>query len=321
MAQLASATIRYEFFLAAILVNIIFWFIWGARLKVLSDSVDTTVHISWWEATKIVIANLFLASITPSMAGGEPVRIHMLTKDGLSTGSATASVLGERLLDAIFLLVAVPFAFFIFKDRIDIQFISYGLTVGIAVFALAIILFAYAIKYPDKTKRFLLYLNEKINRLLKRPHEKHTGVVERINEEVDNFHEAMVFFLTKGRKSFVAAGLITVLFWSAGFMIPSLILLGLGLPPFVIESYAAQVLLIIIVMVPTTPGSAGVTEGGVAALYSVLIGSSLLGVFVLLFRFITYHMNLIAGAIFQYKIFKSLTSLSLDSVDSKRKEK
>ena len=69
---------------------------------------------------------------------------------------------------------------------------------------------------------------------------------------------------------------------------------------------------------PTTPGSAGVAEGGVAALYSVLIGSSLIGVFVLLFRLITYHMNLIAGAIFQYRIFKSVTSFSLDMIKKKK---
>jgi len=317
--QLASASIRYEFFIAAILVNIVYWSMWGARLKVLSDAVDKTVHISWWEATKIVIANLFLASITPSMAGGEPVRIHLLTRDGLSTGSATASVLGERLLDVIFLLVAVPFAFYVFKDRIEMQLISYGLTIGIIVFAVAIILFAYAIRFPEKTKGFLVWLNIKINRLLKRPKEKQATVVTRINTEVDNFHESMVFFLTKGRRSFLGAGLLTVVFWLTGFLIPSLILLGLGLGPHFLESYAAQVLLIIIVMMPTTPGSAGVTEGGAAALYSVFIGTSFLGIFVLLFRFITYHMNLIGGAIFQYKIFRSLASLSLDNSESSEK--
>ena len=111
--------------------------------------------------------------------------------------------------------------------------------------------------------------------------------------------------------------IITILFWCTGFMIPSMILLGLGLEPFFIESYAAQVLLLIIVMMPTTPGSAGVTEGGVIVLYGVLIGTgegSLIGVFVILFRFITYHMNLIAGAFFQYRIFKSVASFSVDVI-------
>ena len=69
---------------------------------------------------------------------------------------------------------------------------------------------------------------------------------------------------------------------------------------------------VLIAMMPTTPGSAGVSEGGVAALYGVFLNSYLLGVFVLLFRLITYHMGLIAGAIFQYKIFRSITTFSTD---------
>jgi uncharacterized protein (TIRG00374 family) len=244
-----------------------------------------------------------------------------LRKEGLSIGGATASVLGERLLDAIFLLVCVPFAFFVFKDRIDVEFISIGLTIGIIVFVIMIILFAYAIKNPEKTKAFLLFLNEKISRFSKKRQQDKKGIIESINTEVDNFHTSMVFFLRDGKYAFLKAGVVTVVFWSTGFLIPPLILMGLGLSPFVIESYAAQILLIIIVMMPTTPGSAGVTEGGAAALFSVIIGSShlyLLGVFILLFRFITYHMNLIAGAIFQYRIFKSVASFSLETI---RKQK
>ena len=319
---LSQVSFRAEFFLffgAAVLLNVLYWFIWGARLKVLSKAVDSKIHISLWEATKIVIANQFLAGITPSVAGGEPVRIYLLNKDGLSTGGATAAVLGERLIDAIFILVLAPFGFFVFKDRIDIKLISYGLTIGIIVFVTGIALFALALKYPEKTKALLIRISERLSRLSKKK-EKSTKLVDRIGREIDNFHSGMMLFLSKGKKSFLGAGGLTVLMWSTGFMIPSMILLGLGLSPFFVESYAAQALLLIIVMLPTTPGSSGVTELGMAALYGVLLGAShqyLLGVFVLLFRFITYHMNLLCGAIFQYRIFKSITSFSFETISKK----
>jgi uncharacterized protein (TIRG00374 family) len=318
LGYLSSVNINLWFFGAAILLNIIYWVLWAVRLRILSDAIDPNIHISLRESTKIIIANLFLASITPSMAGGEPVRIHLLRRKGLSLGQATASVLGERLLDAIFILVLIPFAFFMLKDQIDIGFIQIGISIGIVFFIIAIILFLYSINNPEKTKSFLYHINKKISKLLKIDPEKSERFVDRINIEVDNFHDSMIFFINKGRRAFISAGVITVLFWSIGFMIPSMILLGLGLSPFFIESYAAQVLLIVIIMVPTTPGSSGIAEGGVAALYSVLIGTSfsyLLGVFVLLFRLITFHMNLIAGAVFQYHIFKSVASFSLDSLN------
>jgi uncharacterized protein (TIRG00374 family) len=317
LGYLTSVRINPFFFGVALLLNIVYWVLWAFRLRVLSNAIDSKISIGLWESIKIIIANLFLASITPSMAGGEPVRIHLLRRNGLSLGQATASVLGERLLDAFFILILVPFAFFVFKDRINIGFIQIGLTIGIVVFIIAIGLFLYAIKNPEKTKSLLCRINNKINMLLKREPEKSKSFVERINIEVDNFHESMIYFITKGKRAFLSASIITILFWSIGFMIPSMILLGLGLPPFFFESYAAQILLIVIIMMPTTPGSSGIAEGGVAALYSILIGTSyayLLGVFVLFFRLITFHMNLIAGAIFQYHIFRSVASFSIDSL-------
>jgi uncharacterized protein (TIRG00374 family) len=322
---LSQMTFRVEFYLffgIAILLNVAYWVIWGARLKVLSRAIDSTVKVSLWEATKIVIANQFLAGITPSVAGGEPVRIYLLNKDGLSAGGATAVVLGERLIDAIFILLLVPFGFFVFQNRIDAQLIKYGLTIGVIVFVAGIILFALALKYPKKTRALLCTISEKVSRFSKKK-EHSSSVADRIGREVDNFHSSMVMFLTKGRNAFFGAGGLTVLMWSTGFMIPSMILLGLGLPPFFVESYAAQALLMIIVFLPTTPGSSGVTELGMAALYGVLLGAShqyLLGVFVLLFRFITYHMNMICGAIFQYRIFKSITSFSLETISKKEGE-
>ena len=69
----------------------------------------------------------------------------------------------------------------------------------------------------------------------------------------------------------------------------------------------------------TTPESAEVTEGCIACMYGALISSSfLIGVFVLIFMFITFHINLIIGAIFQYRIFKSVASFSLDAIRRKK---
>lgn len=318
--NLSLVEIRYLFFIAAILANFLFWILWGARLKILSNAIEPTVHISLWESTKIVFANLFLAGITPSLAGGEPVRIYLLNKDGLNVGEATAAVLGERLIDAIFLLACVPFAVYIFKDRIHVEAISIGLTIAVIVFILFILVFLYVIKNPEKTKACLLFLNNKFSRLFKKK-EASNVLIQKIHCEVDHFHASMVFFLTSGKKAFISAGLLTILMWATGFMIPSLILLGLGLPPFILDSCAAQVFLIVIGMMPLTPGSSGVTEISAAGLYSVIIGSSLLGVFVILFRIITYHMGLIVGAIFQYRIFKSLTSFSLEAIEKHAEHK
>jgi len=210
----------------------------------------------------------------------------------------------------------VPIAFFIFHRVSDLGFIGTGLMIGIFVFVIIIILFIYVIIKPEKVKDFLIFVNKKLSRFSKKK-KSESKITRRINKEVDNFHGSMIVFVGDGRKALVKASILTILFWSTGFMIPSMILLGLGLPPFFIESYAAQVLLLVIIMMPTTPGSAGVTEAGIWGLYGVLIGTgegTLIGIFLVLYRFITYYMNLLAGAFFQHRVFKSVASFSMDMI-------
>jgi len=317
--KLTQVQFHYEFFLIAILLNIMSWVLWGWRLQVLSRALDPSVHISLWEGTRIVIANLFLANITPALAGGEPLRIYLLKKDGMTVGCATAAILGERLIDALCILILIPFAFLVFKDRLNNPALALGLTIGVALFIVFVLLFLYALKNPAKVKNLLIYLSDRFSRLRKKKKDsaESARLVSFIGREVDSFHSSMQFFIGEGKRAFLYVSLLTVVFWAVGFMIPSMLLMGLGLPPYFIESYAAQLLLLVIIMMPTTPGSSGIAEISVSGLYSVIIGSTygyLLGVFVLLFRLITYHMNLIAGAIFQHRIFKSLTSFTFDTL-------
>ncbi len=314
---LSKTPINYSFFLAAAAINIVYWGLCGLRMKNLSNAIEPSINIGLWKSTKIVIENLFLANITPSMAGGEPVRIYLLNKEGLHAGGATAAVLGERLLDALFLLLCVPFAFFIFDQYISDVIFNTLLYIAVFFFVIVVFLFALALKQPERTKRLVLWIANKLNRF-SRKSEKFEHTVQKISTEIDNFHESMMFFVTKGKKTFLLAGIITALFWMTGWIIPLLILMGLGITPFVVESCAAQILLVIIAMMPTTPGSTGISEGGTAALYGVFMPASLIGVFVLLYRFITYHMGLIFGVIFQYRIFKSVASFPMDVVNEKQ---
>ena len=302
---LSQEKIQYEFFIAAIGLSILYWFIWALRLKILSSALDHHVKISLWEHIKIIIATLFIAGITPSSAGGEPIRIHLLHKKGMNTGGATAAVMTERLLDAIFILGCVPFAFFIYKDLIEIEAVKIGLYLGIAFFISLILIFIYAIKNPQKLKSFLIFMAKKAHRFIPTTKwKKETHLIEKITHEVDNFHQSMLFFRKERKKEFLMGGMVTIVFWSTGFLVPSMLLMGMGLQPFLLESYCAQVLLVICILIPTTPGSSGVAEASTAVLYAPLINQSLLGVFILLFRFITYHLNLLVGGLFLYKIFK-----------------
>ena len=74
-------------------------------------------EISLKNSVAIILSSLFAASITPAHAGSEVVRVQLLRRFKLSIGDASAVVLGEDMLDALFLGIAAPIGFILFQHQ------------------------------------------------------------------------------------------------------------------------------------------------------------------------------------------------------------
>ncbi|MFA7375319.1 MAG: flippase-like domain-containing protein, partial [Methanothrix soehngenii] len=90
------------FLLLAVALHVFSWVLYSLRLKLLASMAGH--QITFPLSFRCTLASNFLAAITPSSAGGEPLRIKVLADDGMSYGAATAVVISERLLDSIFFL-------------------------------------------------------------------------------------------------------------------------------------------------------------------------------------------------------------------------
>jgi len=295
----------------AIGVHVLSWFVWGLRMKLLTESLGG--KISLWRSTEIVISNLLAAAVTPSHAGGEPVRIHLLSRNGITIGDATAVVFGERLLDALLLGLAAPIALFMFKDVM-----RHNLPLSIT-FAFAGVLFcavfgftAYAMYRPDDVKSWASRIKAIIPKFTSKSVDH---IIERVNDEIDHFHDSLWTFIQEGRVALSLAMVCTVAFWLLEFMIPSLILLGLGANPIWMFSIMAQFVLMIIIMLPLTPGSSGLVELGIVSLYTMFVKLSILGIFVIAWRAMTYYLNIVVGGIISLKILRD-TRLIESSLES-----
>ena len=82
--------------------------------------------------------------------------------------------------------------------------------------------------------------------------------------------------------------------------------MGLSQTPSVLVVFAAQVLIAIIIVVPVTPGASGVAELGTASIFSVFVNAPLIGVTVIAWRALTYHMNLFLGGLMSLKVIKDM---------------
>ena len=267
------------------------WAIWSARIKTLTKA--SGGFISFSKTFKIVVSSLFAAAITPSQAGGEPMRIYLLTKD-MKAGDATAIIFTDRFLDMAFLILISPLSLVIFRNVIFSGGLFVFLIFTIALFVFAIVLTVLIMYRPEIIKNLVKKISSLISRF--RGEEKANQLIDRIDSEIDSFVESM-WNLAKRRIDLIFASFCTVAYWSIEFFIASLIMMGLGYPPQVLHTFAAQILLTVIVLVPITPGSSGIAEFGFVALFSTFAKSVPMGVFVVLWRLITYHFNLIAGGV------------------------
>jgi uncharacterized protein (TIRG00374 family) len=281
------------FLLLAFMTHILTMCFWAWRVKKMSGSLG--YRIGFFYSLNLVFANLLAAAVTPAQAGGEPVRIHELYKADVPLGDATAIVIMERVLDGIALAALAAFSMIVLTD----QWKSLGAVSEVMVFVTwifvmgCLFLFYLAIRRPDVVKRVVnrgtLFLtktweNKRVEELL-----------IRADKEIDNFQGATLRFVHTAKGGLLWGMLFTLLYWVSEIVTASLILVGLGQPPLILESFVIQLILAILMMMPLTPGSSGIAEVGATTMYALFIPASIVGIFVVIWRIVLYYFNIALG--------------------------
>ncbi|MEN6395370.1 MAG: flippase-like domain-containing protein [Methanoregula sp.] len=289
----------------AILFRLLALVIWGMRIRVMSAALGYRVRLSY--CVNMVLAGLLAGTITPGQVGNDPVRVHELYRDGVRMGDAIAVVIMERFLDGLILAVMailiLSFMMQYFLGTFSPALISLVI-IALVFMTGVLVLLVIAMRYPKKTKSLVMRLIRwVVARFVRSPgaDEKITG---RAEHEIEIFFEGMTRFTGPARRGLLFGGILTGLFWITEFMVASIIMMGLGLNPYILESLFFQIILAIIMMIPLTPGSSGITELSTSSLYALIIPSGMIGIFVVLWRFVTFYLNILLGAIAGLAIFK-----------------
>jgi len=289
----------------AILFRLLALVLWGLRIQLMSSSLGYRVKLPY--CVNMVLAGLLAGTITPGQAGGEPVRVHELYRANVKIGDATAIVIMERVLDGIILTV-MGILLMILMSRYIESIFNPALVILVIIAWIFLISFliipVLAIKYPERTKKYLMKLVHWIAPRMGRFSPSLQSITERADHEIDNLFGSMTRFTGAAWRGLFFGGIITALFWISEFLVASVIMMGLGLGPFILESFFFQILIAIIMMIPLTPGASGVTELSTSSLYALIIPSGMIGIFVILWRFVTFYLNIILGAAAGLAIFK-----------------
>jgi hypothetical protein len=117
-------------------------------------------------------------------------------------GKASAVILGERILDAIILLLAAPFSLYLFHGLLSSDpRLNMVIVLGGLFSVVSLVLIPYALMRPSIVKPSV---NNLVEWLIRRFSDKKIGVKlhrlsESIDREIDEFHESIYLFATEAR--------------------------------------------------------------------------------------------------------------------------
>ncbi|MDO5844648.1 MAG: flippase-like domain-containing protein [Methanocorpusculum sp.] len=284
--------------LLALVMHIFSLLFWALRIKLMCKSLGYKVGLG--HSFNLVLSNNFVAAVTPSQIGGEPVRIYEIHKAGVPTGDATAVVIMERVFDGIILIAATAVSIiliglvFTYVDLPEGWIIT--AYIAAAVFAALLVLFFVI----SKNRNLALAITRKVYGLFirKKSPEVKAEKIAVLNVHIDKFYETLNHFTGKSKSGMAYGIIFSALYWINEFIIPFVIFVGLGVEPTIenfVLSFIFQIMICVIMMIPLTPGGAGIAEVSWAGFYALILPASLIGIFVLISRLIFYYFNLGVG--------------------------
>lgn len=292
------------YLLVAFLVHMAAMCVWAVRIIVMCRSLG--FKVGFRHSLNMVCSGQLFASITPSQLGGEPVRVHELYKAKLPVADATAVVLIERLMEGFLLVISVIVcltAFSIIYQGNSVPAFILGIAwAGTGLCVILLILFILLIRKPAVVEKLAMKITGLFTK--KMSEEKSAKLNKDILEGIGRFYETFRMFAGKAKWGIIVGFVLTVLLWACEYSVASIILIGLGYPPHVLESIIFQIIIAIIFMIPLTPGSAGIAEVAYFGFYSIIMPASVIGLFVLLLRMILYYSNIIIGSIASFIIVR-----------------
>ncbi|HAJ32942.1 MAG TPA: hypothetical protein DCK79_06175 [Candidatus Atribacteria bacterium] len=295
-ASLSYVNKRYLFL--AFVLMIFAAVIDALRIKMVVEAVNE--KITFAEALKVYYISNFAGGITPFFSGTLPTQIYLFNKIKykIPLGKATMIATIIPLLKTLVFTIFTPIIFFYYRKTItNYTTLSTILIYAAILFSLFLIsLFILAAKYPEKLIGIIFKIQQLsfLFKFFKK--EKISHLTDKLIFEIKEFHKSFNL-LKKNWVKILLSALYTTIFWSIFIIIAPLILRGFNIDFNLSHVLVIQVIFYFILPFMPTPGGSGTAEAGFASLFSFFVPHYLLGLFVGVWRFIVFYLNLGIGAI------------------------
>lgn len=283
--------------LLAILFIIFYWLFRSLSLYIFTKKFQN--NYKYTSALKLTLTTLFFDGVTPFSSGGQPFQVYYLRKHDVSIVDGTNIVIQNFIVYQISLVLLGIIA--IISNQVFNIFPKVGLlqklvTLGFIV-NLLVTVGLFSIAFLKKFNKFIckivIGLLSKL-KIIKNKEEK----IEKFNEYIANFNKGAKDLL-KNKKLFIKGILYNFIALICFYIIPVIILFAMNdFTSFnlFLSIVASAYVMLMGSFVPIPGGSGGLEYGFIAFFGNFLVGSKLTAI-MLIWRFITYYLGMIVGAI------------------------
>ncbi|MBN1695329.1 flippase-like domain-containing protein [candidate division WOR-3 bacterium] len=266
------------------------------RIRLIAKAISGK-WIAFGRCTQVIFCGAFLSAVTPFQAGGSPLQAYVLNKAGLKWGTALLLLLFRGLFYLIGMLIFLPFILPFFRTEYpgrSMQILSrYSIFAYLFLFSLLFLV----LSMPKLLKKMIYSLTFRKGKTTRA-----TRIIFRVLRELKLIRNKLLEFIKNKKLYALAIIFTTIIVYIPNYSIAYFILKGLSIDVPYLETIFRQVFLLFAAFFFPTPGAEGIIEGGFAVLFYSSIPRYLIGMFAILWRFITYHLIVIIGGILTLRI-------------------
>jgi glycosyltransferase 2 family protein len=284
------------------------WCFDALRLRILTRVVGT--KLSFMYGIRAVLAYTFLSNITPSSAGGEPLLFYMLNQKGVSFGKATAITFLRTMITMVFFVIGGPIIIYFHRELLSSTSLKMVFDYVAIFMVVTMFFFAYLYFAPTSARRWLNVLFRWLGKI---PFFKgrSSRIKQGLLQVVDEFKSSLGEFIQDGRWQFLLVIFFTAMMIMSQFLVAPMILKGLGCDVKILSTFMLQGVLNFMLYYIPTPGGSGVSEGVGYALFAPSVPTHLMGIFLVIWRFLTNYIWTIVGGLL---IVKTLGMQHLEEI-------
>lgn len=290
--------LRAEYLFWAFVAVLFLGIIEGFRIKLLVALLEHDNSISLVDSMRVFLTTFFFAAVTPFAAGEWPAHVVALHHKGLSLGEASAvTIIRAFLTKLIFTFTAFIFLLF-YRDQTIPAYLNKIFLYAVFISFSMSLLFFFLLWRPV----FLEWLLQKVDSIpwlasLLAKSNRSQRAVFFLKNEVKKFSFAASGLNRRKAGILVAIVLLTIFYWICFFSIAPVLLMGLNMSVPYLKSLSWQFVIQIVLPYIPIPGGSGVVELGLAGLFKYFVPSSVLGLFIIAWRFFTYYILLFLGGL------------------------